>query len=130
MWVEILNNGGLADMLYMGVEAGHLPAADLPRHRHHDRLRPPDLQPEEAAAGRCRSVRHLRRLLWALVCWPRPVWWTSPRSSPPPISIIGGADGPTAIFVTSRRAPELLGCIRSRQRTATWLWCPSSSRPS
>ena len=27
------------------------------------------------------------------------------------ISIIGGADGPTAIFVTSRPAPELLGSI-------------------
>ena len=27
------------------------------------------------------------------------------------ISIIGGADGPTAIFVTSRLAPELLGSI-------------------
>ena len=27
------------------------------------------------------------------------------------IAIIGGADGPTAIFVTSRLAPELLGSI-------------------
>ena len=27
------------------------------------------------------------------------------------VSIIGGADGPTAIFLTSKLAPELLGAI-------------------
>ena len=64
MWVEILNNGGLADMLYMGARL--LAATGLV-----------DFTQKQSAA----------------------------------ISIIGGADGPTAIFVTSRLAPELLGSI-------------------
>ena len=64
MWVEILNNGGLADMLYMGARL--LTATGLV-----------DFTQKQSAA----------------------------------ISIIGGADGPTAIFVTSRLAPELLGSI-------------------
>src|SRR5690606_41326020 len=33
------------------------------------------------------------------------------------IGIIGGADGPTAIFVSSRLAPELLGAIADRKST-------------
>ena len=45
------------------------------------------------------------------------------------IGIIGGADGPTAIFVTSKLAPELLG--RSRlPRIRTWRSSRSFSRRS
>jgi oxaloacetate decarboxylase beta subunit len=42
------------------------------------------------------------------------------------IGIIGGADGPTAIYVTSRLASELLG----RSQFAAyrkWRWCRSSA---
>ncbi len=38
------------------------------------------------------------------------------------IAIIGGADGPTAIYVTSRLKPEMLGPLPSR-RTLTWRLC-------
>ncbi len=44
-------------------------------------------------------------LLLALVCF----GFTLPQSGA--IGIIGGADGPTSIFVTSKLAPELLGAI-------------------
>ncbi len=39
------------------------------------------------------------------------VCWASPARRSSPIGIIGGADGPTAIFVTTMLAPELLGPI-------------------
>jgi Na+-transporting methylmalonyl-CoA/oxaloacetate decarboxylase beta subunit len=45
------------------------------------------------------------------------------------IGIIGGADGPTAIFLSARLAPELLGRSPSR-RTPTWRSSRSSSRQS
>lgn len=45
------------------------------------------------------------------------------------IGIIGGADGPTAIFVTTR-LPAPAGFHRGLPRTATWRWCLLSSRPS
>ena len=43
------------------------------------------------------------------------------------IGIIGGADGPTAIYVTTK-----LACWAPSRlpRTATWRWCRSSSRLS
>ena len=41
----------------------------------------------------------------------REVAWSLPARRPASIGIIGGADGPTAIFVTSKLAPELLGAI-------------------
>lgn len=44
-------------------------------------------------------------LLMALVCF----GFTMPQAGA--IGIIGGADGPTSIFVTSKLAPELLGAI-------------------
>ena len=44
-------------------------------------------------------------LLMALVCF----GFTLPQAGA--IGIIGGADGPTSIFVTSKLAPELLGAI-------------------
>ncbi len=40
------------------------------------------------------------------------------------IGIIGGADGPTAIFVTSMLAPEFLGPIAVAAYSPTWLSCP------
>ena len=45
------------------------------------------------------------------------------------MGIIGGADGPTAIFVTAMLAPALLGPI-AVSAYSYMAWCPSSSRPS
>ena len=39
------------------------------------------------------------------------------------IGIIGGADGPTAIYVTTKLAAHLLGPMRLRL-IAIWPWCP------
>lgn len=53
--------------------------------------------------------------------------FTGPEASS--IGIIGGADGPTAIYTTSHLAPIFLGPL-PWQPTLTWRWCLSSSRPS
>ena len=45
-----------------GRQAGHLPADHLHGRRRDDRLRSPDRQPEEPAAGRCRTAGHLHHL--------------------------------------------------------------------
>ena len=59
----IMANGGLIDILYMGVKAGHLSLPDLHRHRRHDGLRSPDFQSQIPAAGRGGAVRRVLRLL-------------------------------------------------------------------
>ena len=59
MWVEILNNGGLADMLYMGVKLGIYPPLIFLGIGTMTDFAPLDLQPQEPAAGRCRSIRYL-----------------------------------------------------------------------
>ena len=45
------------------------------------------------------------------------------------IGIIGGADGPTAIYVTTSW-PRICSAPSRSLRTATWRWCPLSSRLS
>ena len=89
-----------------GHQAGHLSLPDLHGRGRDDRLRPPDRQPQEPAAGRCRAAGHLPDLSWAAACL-----GCSPARRPASIGIIGGADGPTAIFVTAMLAPALLGPI-------------------
>ena len=96
MWVEILNNGGLADMLYMGVKLGIYPPLIS---------NPKSLLLGAAAQFGIFGTYMGARLLTATGL----VDFTQKQSAA--IAIIGGADGPTAIFVTSRLAPELLGSI-------------------
>jgi Na+-transporting methylmalonyl-CoA/oxaloacetate decarboxylase beta subunit len=45
------------------------------------------------------------------------------------IGIIGGADGPTAIFLSAKLAPERSAPLPSRP-IPIWPWCRSFSRPS
>ena len=54
--------GGLLYYLYQGVKLGIYPRAHLHGRGRDDRFRPPDRQPEIAAAGRCRAAGHLPRL--------------------------------------------------------------------
>ena len=111
MWIEILNNGGLADMLLHGCQAGHLPPLIFLGIGTMTDFAPLDLQPQGACCWALPLSSGIfgtymgARLLAATGI----VDFTQKQSAA--ISIIGGADGPTAIFVTSRLAPELLGSI-------------------
>ena len=61
--------------------------------------------PKTALSGGAAQFGIFGALLLALCCF----GFTLPQSGA--IGIIGGADGPTSIFVTSKLAPELLGAI-------------------
>lgn len=84
--------------------------ADLPGHRYHDRLRPLISNPKSLLLGAAAQFGIFGTYMGArLLAATGIVDFTQKQSAA--ISIIGGADGPTAIFVTSRLAPELLGSI-------------------
>ena len=75
-----------------GREAGHLPLPDLHGRGRHDGLRPPDRQPQEPAAGRCRPAGHFHDLRGLPSCWaspprrPAPSASSAARTAPPPSS--------------------------------------------
>lgn len=83
---------------------GYFPAAHLPRHRRYDGFRSAYRKPEEPASGRRGAAWHLYGLHIRVLLGYTPKEAAS-------IGIIGGADGPTAIYVTSKLAPELLPAI-------------------
>ena len=110
MWVEILNNGGLADMLYMGVKLGIYPPLIFLGIGTMTDFAPLISNPKSLLLGAAAQFGIFGTYMGArLLVATGLVDFTQKQSAA--ISIIGGADGPTAIFVTSRLAPELLGSI-------------------
>ena len=110
MWVEILNNGGLADMLYMGVKLGIYPPLIFLGIGTMPDFAPLISNPKSLLLGAAAQFGIFGTYMGArLLAATGLVDFTQKQSAA--ISIIGGADGPTAIYVTSRLAPELLGSI-------------------
>ena len=110
MWVEILNNGGLADMLYMGVKLGIYPPLIFLGIGTMTDFAPLISNPKSLLLGAAAQFGIFGTYMGArLLTATGLVDFTQKQSAA--IAIIGGADGPTAIFVTSRLAPELLGSI-------------------
>ena len=110
MWIEILNNGGLADMLYMGVKLGIYPPLIFLGIGTMTDFAPLISNPKCLLLGAAAQFGIFGTYMGArLLAATGLVDFTQKQSAA--ISIIGGADGPTAIFVTSRLAPELLGSI-------------------
>ena len=101
MWVEILNNGGLADMLYMGVKLGIYPPLIFLGIGTMTDFAPLISNPKSLLLGAAAQFGIFGTYMGARLL----------AATGLVDSIIGGADGPTAIFVTSRLAPELLGSI-------------------
>ena len=110
MWTEILNHGGLADMLYMGVKLGIYPPLIFLGIGTMTDFGPLISNPKSLLLGAAAQVGIFGTYLGArLLTASGLVDFTQAQSAA--IAIIGGADGPTAIFVTSVLAPELLGSI-------------------
>ena len=110
MWVEILNNGGLADMLYMGVKLGIYPPLIFLGIGTMTDFAPLISNPKSLLLGAAAQFGIFGTYMGArLLAATGIVDFTQKQSAA--ISIIGGADGPTAIFLTSKLAPELLGPI-------------------
>ena len=104
MWIEILNNGGLADMLYMGVKLGIYPPLIFLGIGTMTDFAPLISNPKSLLLGAAAQLGIFFTFVGAKI-----LGFTNKEAAS--IGIIGGADGPTAIFVTTRLAPHLLGSI-------------------
>ena len=122
MWIEILNNGGLADMLYMGVKLGIYPPLIFLGIGTMTDFAPLISNPKSLLLGAAAQFGIFGTYMGARLL-PLPALWTSPRSSPlqSPSSAVQTALLPSLlppVWHLSCWAASLL------RRTATWLWCP------
>ncbi len=109
-WISVLNYGGLGDMLYMGVKLGIYPPLIFLGIGTMTDFGPLISNPKSLLLGAAAQFGIFGTYLGAR--WLDAsglVDFTTLQSAA--IAIIGGADGPTAIFVASALAPELLGSI-------------------
>ena len=103
-FMQVLNNGGLADMLYLGVKLGIYPPLIFLGIGTMTDFGPLISNPKSLLLGAAAQLGIFTTYIGAKF-----LGFTGRQAAS--IGIIGGADGPTAIFVTSRLAPELLGAI-------------------
>lgn len=101
---ELVNTGGLLDYLYLGVKLGIFPPLILGIGAMTD-FGPLLANPKSLLLGAAAQIGIFLTLIGALLTG----FFTVPEAAA--IGIIGGADGPTAIYVTTRLASHLLGPI-------------------
>ncbi|MBQ8960272.1 MAG: sodium ion-translocating decarboxylase subunit beta [Ruminococcus sp.] len=100
----ILAHGGLLDILYIGVKAGIYPSLIFMGVGAMTDFGPLISNPKSLLLGAAAQMGVFLAFFGA-VC----LGFTGEEAAS--IGIIGGADGPTAIFLTTRLAPHLLGPI-------------------
>lgn len=101
---EVLHHGGLADMLYLGIKLGVYPPLIFLGIGTMTDFAPLIANPISLLLGAAAQLG-----IFAAFIGAKMLGFTGPESAS--IGIIGGADGPTAIFTTSKLAPHLLGSI-------------------
>ncbi len=101
---EILLNGGLLDFFYIGVKTSLYPCLIFMGVGAMTDFGPLLSNPKSLLLGAAAQMGVFAAFLGALVLGFNALEAAS-------IGIIGGADGPTAIFLTSKLAPQLLGAI-------------------
>ena len=101
---EIMRNGGLLDIFYIGVKAGLYPSLIFMGVGAMTDFGPLIADPKSLLLGAAAQLGVFVAFFGA-IC----LGFTGPQAAS--IGIIGGADGPTAIFLTNKLAPELLGAI-------------------
>ena len=101
---RVLREGGILDLLYIGVKAGVFPPLIFLGIGCMTDFGPLISNPKSFLLGAAAQLGIFIAFLGALALG------MSPQAAGS-IGIIGGADGPTAIFVTSKLAPNLLGPI-------------------
>ena len=108
----ILKEGGLLDMLYIGVKAGVYPCLIFIGVGAMTDFGPLIANPKSLLLGAAAQIGIFLTFLCAnsfSLTGIDAITFTEAQAGS--IAIIGGADGPTSIFLTSKLAPELLGPI-------------------
>ena len=100
----VLHEGGLLDLLYMGVKLGIYPPLIFLGIGAMTDFGPLIANPKSFLLGAAAQFGIFVAFVGALALG-------MPANEAASIGIIGGADGPTAIFVTTKLAPHLLGPI-------------------
>ena len=101
---EVINHGGLVDILYLGVKLGVYPSLIFMGVGAMTDFSPLISNPKSLFMGAAAQLGVFVAFFCALFLGFSPMEAGS-------IGIIGGADGPTAILVTKTLAPHLLGAI-------------------
>ena len=101
---HILSNAGLLDIFYIGVKAGLYPSLIFMGVGAMTDFGPLIADPKSLLLGAAAQLGVFVAFFGA-IC----LGFTGPEAAS--IGIIGGADGPTAIFLTHKLAPHLLGAI-------------------
>ena len=101
---DVLREGGLLDILYIGVKAGIYPSLIFLGVGAMTDFGPLLSNPKSLLLGSAAQLGVYCAFILAIL-----LGFTGNQAAS--IGIIGGADGPTAIFLTSQLAPELLGAI-------------------
>ena len=101
---HVMSNGGLIDFFYIGVKTSIYPCLIFMGVGAMTDFGPLLSNPKSLLLGAAAQLGVFAAFFGA-IC----LGFTGPQAAS--IGIIGGADGPTAIFLTSKLAPELLGAI-------------------
>ena len=101
---HIMANAGLLDFFYIGVKAGNYPSLIFMGVGAMTDFGPLLARPKSLLLGAAAQLGVFVAFFGAVL-----LGFTGPQAAS--IGIIGGADGPTAIFLTTKLAPELLGPI-------------------
>ena len=101
---EILKHGGLLDIFYIGVKTSLYPCLIFMGVGAMTDFGPLLSNPKSLLLGAAAQLGVFAAFFGAIL-----LGFTGPEAAS--IGIIGGADGPTAIFLTSKLAPHLLGAI-------------------
>ena len=101
---DVLMEGGLLDILYIGVKAGVYPSLIFMGVGAMTDFGPLIANPKSLLLGAAAQLGVFAAFIGAVI-----LGFTGEEAAS--IGIIGGADGPTAIFLASKLAPHLLGGI-------------------
>ena len=101
---EIMRHGGLIDIFYIGVKTSLYPCLIFMGVGAMTDFGPLLSNPKSLLLGAAAQMGVFVAFFGAVL-----LGFTGPQAAS--LGIIGGADGPTAIFLTSQLAPELLGAI-------------------
>lgn len=101
---HVMSNAGLLDFFYIGVKAGIYPSLIFLGVGAMTDFGPLLANPKSLLLGAAAQLGVFIAFLGAVA-----LGFTGPEAAS--IGIIGGADGPTAIYLTTKLAPQLLGPI-------------------